>query len=135
MDLRPRSNLVVARPVRERRGVAIVNGIQPKPVVPNSDHHAVVVIVVMLHGVAPSEGPKIVRVVIQSSNLHYLVRLDLAPGSPASFSPNFRLVPAPRPMRGEIVCGDGLRKKQRTAFGTMRSMKNRVNSAKIGNAL
>jgi hypothetical protein len=38
-------------------------------------------------------------------------------------------------MRGEIVCGDGLRKKQRTAFGTMRSMKNRVNSAKIGNAL
>ena len=105
--------MIVAGPVRERRGVTIVNRIQPKPVAPSSNHHAFIVIVVALHGVALSEGPDIVRVVIHSSNIHYLVRLSLVSDSPASLSGAPHL---PQQMRGETVCADWAAEKQRTAF-------------------
>jgi hypothetical protein len=78
--LRPSNEIVVAGPVRERRGVAIIDRMQPKPVAPNSNHHAVIVIVTTPHGVALSEGAEMVRVGIHSGDLHYPVRLGLVPG-------------------------------------------------------
>jgi hypothetical protein len=117
--LRPSNESVVAGPVRERRSVAIIDRIQPKPVAPNSNHHAVIVIVMTPHGVALSEGPEIVRVVIHSGDLHYLVRLGLVPGSAFDQNAGPSLGKSfsggslsgaphlPQPMRGETVCADG----------------------------
>jgi hypothetical protein len=122
LRLRPGNEIVVAGPAREWRGVAIIDRIQPKPVAPYSNHHAVVVVVVTPHSVAFSEGPEIVRVVIHSSDLHYLIP-GLVPGS--AFDKNAGLNPGnsfsswsrsgaphlPQPMRGETECAKGLREK------------------------
>jgi hypothetical protein len=122
LRLRPGNEFVVAGPAREWRGVAIIDRIQPKPVAPYSNHHAVVVVVVTPHSVAFSEGPEIVRVVIHSSDLHYLIP-GLVPGS--AFDKNAGLNPGnsfsswsrsgaphlPQPMRGETECAKGLREK------------------------
>jgi hypothetical protein len=59
LALRPSDEIVVAGPVRERRGVTIVNGVQPKPIAPNCNHHAFIVIIVTLDSVALSEGPEV----------------------------------------------------------------------------
>jgi hypothetical protein len=76
-----RLEIVVAGAAGERGSVAIVDRIEPKPVAPNSNHHAVVVIVVTPHSVAFSEGPEIVRVVRRKSDLHCLVPIELVPAS------------------------------------------------------
>jgi hypothetical protein len=70
LRLSPSNEIVVAGAARERGSVAIVNRIEPKPVAPNSNHHAVVVIVVTPHRVALSEGPEIFRVAIHTSDLN-----------------------------------------------------------------
>ena len=67
------NEIVVAGAASERGSVAIVNRIEPKPVAPNSNHHAVVVIVVTPHGVALSEGPEIFRIAIRTSDFHYAI--------------------------------------------------------------
>jgi hypothetical protein len=73
LRLRPSNEIVVAGAASERGSVAIVSRIKPKPVAPNSNHHAVVVIVVTPHGVALSEGPEIFRIAIRTSDFHYAI--------------------------------------------------------------
>lgn len=58
--------MVVIGSARERRGIAIVEGIEPKPIVPSPNYRAVVWIVVGSHNVPYPKRPDIDRVVIFS---------------------------------------------------------------------
>jgi hypothetical protein len=58
--------MVVIGSARERRGIAIVERIEPKPIVPSPNNRAVVWIVVGSHNVPYPKRPDIDRVVIFS---------------------------------------------------------------------
>jgi hypothetical protein len=74
LQLSPPNEFIVRGTARKRSRITVVDWIEPKPVVPGPDDHALIAVLVEApHGVAPAELPAMTGIVGRCSKLHSVV--------------------------------------------------------------